>query len=188
MKKLIEIIKASLMMLGLMTFLCGLLYTLTVTGIAQVFFPDLANGSQISVIDQGGKSVIVGSELIGQEFTAPQFLQGRPKAGPSNLSPVSPEQQGIIAERIKTLLKENGSNEEIPSELVLASGSGLDPEISRLAADYQIPRLVETTDLNQAEITRLLDKHTKGRLFGKIGDERVNVLQVNLELANFQVK
>lgn len=186
MKQMKGSLLASLKMLGVMTILCGGLYTLLVTGIGQLFFPDQANGSLITVENQAGREQVVGSRLIGQEFTTEVFLQGRPGAV-SNLSPVSHEQKELVTERIATLKATNPGESLIPSELVLASGSGLDPEISVAGAEFQIKRLATARGVSEEAIKKVIEKHTNVPLFGKLG-ARVNVLGVNLELAGYQLK
>lgn len=169
-----------------MTVLCGLIYPLIMTGIAQLTMPNQANGSLIYVEEEDGNVVCYGSELIGQEFTQPQYLIGRPDTGSaaaSNLSAVSEDQAALVQERIDwwhALDPENTA--DIPMDLVTASGSGLDPHISPAAAEYQVPRIARERGMSGDEVRAVIAKHTDGNGFGFMGEDRVNVLMVNLEL------
>lgn len=189
MNQIKQSLLASLKMLGIMTVVCGGIYTLVVTGIGQVFFQSQANGSVIEATSPNGDKKIVGSNLIGQTFTSDEFLQGRPEDTASNLSPVSLEQRAIVMKRIAEIKQKNPEETEgIPSELVLASGSGLDPEISVAGADFQIERIAAARQLEPEEVKKVIEKHTSGQVFGKIGTARVNVIGVNLELAGYKIK
>lgn len=159
------------------TLVCGLVYPFLTTGISQLFFPYQANGS---LIEEQGK--VVGSALIGQEFTAAKYLQGRPQVV-SQKSFSEKEQQKLYAKRTAQLAKANQTaRADVPQELVTASGSGLDRFISPAAADYQINRIAQAQNLPKATIKRIIQKHTKGRLLGLFGQPTVDVLAVNLEL------
>lgn len=167
----------------IMTLICGIVYPLILTGIAQLTVSQKANGSVITIQEDGNKTS-VGSELIGQNFTQPKYLIGRLDMGsPTNLSPVSAEQKALVEERIAwwhTLDPEN--KKEIPMELVTASASGVDPHISPSAAEYQVERIAKEREMSTEEVRTIIKKHTEGKTLGFLGEERVNVLLVNLEL------
>lgn len=186
--------KAALMpgfkMLMVMTVICGFAYTLLVTGIAQLFFPEEANGSIVTVALAEGGEKQIGSKLIGQGFTEPKYLLGRPNAGASasQLSPVSSEQKELVLERIANLEKIDPMNKaEIPMELVTASGSGVDPEISLATALYQVDRIANERGISEKEVEKVIKNNTIGTIFGKIGEPRVNVLGVNMQLDGLKI-
>lgn len=186
--------KAALMsgfkMLMVMTVICGFAYTLLVTGIAQLFFPEEANGSIVTVALAEGGEKQIGSKLIGQGFTEPKYLLGRPNAGASasQLSPVSSEQKELVLERIANLEKIDPMNKaEIPMELVTASGSGVDPEISLATALYQVDRIANERGISKKEVEKVIKNNTIGTIFGKIGEPRVNVLGVNMQLDGLKI-
>lgn len=179
---------------ALFTVVCGLGYTLVVTGIAQVAFPYQANGSLIKV---DGK--IVGSELIGQNFEDEDHMWGRIQnvsivegddgelmayGAPSNLSPASEEYQELVDARVEKIRAANpdADMDAVPVDLVTCSGSGLDPEISPDAAEYQVPRLAKATGKSEDEVRDIIAQCTKGRFLGVFGEPTVNVLKVNLML------
>lgn len=179
---------------ALFTVVCGLGYTLVVTGIAQVAFPYQANGSLITVDDK-----IVGSELIGQNFEDEDHMWGRIQnvtivegedgglmayGTPSNLSPASEEYRQLIDARVKKIRAANpdADMDAVPVDLVTCSGSGLDPEISPDAAEYQVPRLAKATGKSEDEVRDIIAACTKGRFLGVFGEPTVNVLKVNLML------
>lgn len=179
---------------ALFTVVCGLGYTLVVTGIAQVAFPYQANGSLIKVDDK-----IVGSELIGQNFEDEDHMWGRIQnvtivegedgelmayGAPSNLSPASEEYRQLVDARVKKIRASNpdADMDAVPVDLVTCSGSGLDPEISPDAAEYQVPRLAKATGKSEDEVREIIAKCTKGRFLGVFGEPTVNVLKVNLML------
>lgn len=179
---------------ALFTVVCGLGYTLVVTGIAQVAFPYQANGSLITV---DGK--VVGSELIGQNFDDEAHMWGRIQnvsivegeggelmayGAPSNLSPASEEYRQLIDARAKKIRAANpdADMDAVPVDLVTCSGSGLDPEISPDAAEYQVPRLAKATGKSEDEVRDIIAQCTKGRFLGVFGEPTVNVLKVNLML------
>lgn len=181
---------------ALMTVLCGLLYTLVCTGIAQALFPRQANGS---VIEINGKTY--GSELLGQQFTQPGHLWGRPMildlesftdgegspvmyAWATNKTPAGEEEAAMIRERVEALLAADPAMEgkPIPVDLVTVSGSGLDPEISPEAAAYQVHRIAQARGAAEEEVQAVIDAYTTGRFLGIFGEPRVNVLKVNLAL------
>ena len=179
---------------ALFTVVCGLGYTLVVTGIAQVAFPYQANGSLITV---DGK--VVGSELIGQNFDDEAHMWGRIQnvsivegeddelmayGAPSNLSPASEEYRQLVDARVKKIRAANPDvdMDAVPVDLVTCSGSGLDPEISPDAAEYQVPRLAKATGKSKDEVRDIIAACTKGRFLGVFGEPTVNVLKVNLML------
>lgn len=182
-------LRPALMMLLMLTLLTGLLYPLAVTGLAQIFFPHQANGS---LIVRDGK--IVGSELIGQPFDAPQYFWSRPSAtspfpynaaasSGSNLGPTNTALIDAVKARVGALQAADPDHPaRIPVDLVTASGSGLDPHISPAAAEYQVRRIARARGLDEDTVRRLIFRHTKGRQLGILGEPRVNVLQLNLAL------
>jgi len=188
-------IRPALVMLLLFTLITGLIYPLVVTGIAQVIFPRQANGS---IILHDGKAV--GSELIGQQFDDPQYFWGRLSAtggfpynafnaetltgsSGSNYGPMNPALFQAAQGRIDALRAADASNRApIPVDLVTASASGLDPNISVAAAYYQVHRVALTRGLSDAEVMALVDEYTQGRQFFFLGEPRVNVLELNLAL------
>ncbi|MGG4340704.1 potassium-transporting ATPase subunit KdpC [Paenibacillus lautus] len=169
--------------------LCGVLYPLVTTGAAQLLMPKQAGGSLVT--DRSGK--VVGSELIGQNFTEPQYFHGRVSSieyngagsGSNNYAPSNPD----LIVRTKASIeawKENNPDvpvSEVPMDLVTNSGSGLDPHISPQAAKIQIPRISKLTGITEAELKQLVEEHTEERDLGVFGEPRVNVLKVNLTLA-----
>jgi K+-transporting ATPase ATPase C chain len=166
------------------TILLGIIYPLVVTGLAQVLFHDKANGQ---LIEANGK--IVGSRIIGQAFSGPGYFHSRPSAVSydatnSNGSQLGPTNQKLI-DRVKgdvaTLHAEN-PNVPIPVDMVTASASGLDPEITPAAAEFQLHRVAAERRVPEADIANLVDQHTAGRTWGLLGEPRVNVLELNLAL------
>ncbi len=183
-------IKRGFILLLVLTLLTGLLYPLGVTLIAKAFFSKQADGSLI-IEEKTGR--LVGSELIGQNFTDPRYLWGRLSAttpaynaaasSGSNLGPLNPILVANAKARVDALKAMDPDNpKKIPIDLVTASGSGLDPHISPAAADYQVSRLARENHTTETEIRRILKDHTEGRTFGLLGEPRVNVLAVNLAL------
>jgi len=182
-------IRPALTMLVILTLLTGLAYPLAVTGLAQLFFPDQANGS---LIVRDGK--VIGSQLIGQYFDKPEYFWPRPSAttpfpynaaasGGSNLGPTNPALIEAVKARVAALRAADPDNElPIPVDLVTASGSGLDPHISPAAALYQLKRVARTRGLDETTVQTLVTQHTEGRQLGMLGERRVNVLLVNLAL------
>lgn len=186
MRKLLVILRPALVCFAVMTLLCGLLYTATVTGISQLLFPNQSNGSVISVARADGTVQEVGSALIAQEFTKPEYLIGRP-SGVTNLSPTSEEQTTLVQERIDWWHSFDPDNtEEIPADLITASGSGVDPNISPEAAEYQVARIASTRGISQDDVREVVAQYTTGRLLGVFGEPVVNVLKVNLALDGLQ--
>ncbi|CEG58126.1 potassium-transporting ATPase subunit KdpC [Legionella fallonii] len=182
-------LKIALRLFFFLTILTGIIYPLVVTGLAQVFFPHQANGS---LIKQGDK--VVGSRLIGQSFTEAKYFWGRPSAtspfpyngessSGSNMGPSNPAFINQIKERAQTFRQFNtNKNLSVPVELVTASGSGLDAEISPWAAFYQIPRIAKARHLQEISLAHLIHQHIQRRTLGILGEPRVNVLQLNLAL------
>ncbi|AWW27636.1 potassium-transporting ATPase subunit KdpC [Acetobacterium sp. KB-1] len=165
-----------------LTLICGVIYPVIVTSIAQIAFPNQANGSIITVTQENKTSIDVGSALIGQVFTEPQYLIGRPQ-GTSQLSPVSEEQKALIEERVvwwQALDPQNTG--AIPSDLVTASGSGVDPNISPEAAEYQVKRIAQARNMSEKAVREVITRYTTGKLLGLWGEPGVNVLKVNLAL------
>lgn len=182
MSKILKALKPAFLCFAVMTILCGVIYTGVVTGISQAVFHKQANGSIITVTLKDGTRKDYGSALIAQEFTKTEYLIGRP-AGVTNLSPVSDEQKKLVQERIDwwhALDPENTAY--IPMDLVTASGSGADPNISREAAEYQVSRIARTRGIGEDEVRKIIKMYTNGRFLGFIGEPAVNVLKVNLAL------
>jgi K+-transporting ATPase ATPase C chain len=166
----------------LLTLICGIIYPVIVTSIAQMAFPYQANGSIITVSKDNEEKRMIGSALIGQEFTKPEYLIGRP-LGVSQLSPVGQEQKDRIQERINWWHDFDPQNKAaIPMDLVTTSGSGVDPNISVAAAEYQIKRIAEARNLPEASVAEIIRTYTTGRFLGIWGEPSVNVLKVNLAL------
>ncbi|MHB8485940.1 MAG: potassium-transporting ATPase subunit KdpC [Candidatus Acidiferrales bacterium] len=168
------------------TVIFGLIYPLVVTGLSQVLFPKRANGQ---LVEKNGK--VIGSRIIGQAFTGPAYFRSRPSAagtgydatssGGSNLGPTNKALIARVDSDVQLLHAENPSA-PVPVDLVTASGSGLDPDISPAAADFQIPRVSRERHISEAELRALVARHTEGRQFDFLGEPRVNVLELNLEL------
>jgi potassium-transporting ATPase KdpC subunit len=168
------------------TVMFGILYPLAITGLAQVLFPDRANGQ---LLERNGK--VVGSRIIGQAFSGPGYFHSRPSSagtgydatssGGSNLAPTNK----LLMERVKAdvqKLRAENPTAPIPADLVTSSGSGLDPDISPAAAEFQIRRVAHSRGMKEEEVRALVQKHTKGRDLGFLGEPRVNVLELNLDL------
>jgi potassium-transporting ATPase KdpC subunit len=168
------------------TVMFGILYPLAVTGLSQLFFPDRANGQ---LLHKNGK--IVGSRIIGQSFTGPGYFHSRPSfagtgydataSSGSNLGPTNK----VLLERVKgdvQKLQAENPNAAIPIDLVTMSGSGLDPEISPAAAEFQLARVTRERGMKEDDVRAVVARHTKGRDLGFLGEPRVNVLELNLDL------
>jgi K+-transporting ATPase ATPase C chain len=191
-------IRPALVFIIALTLITGLIYPLAITGIAGFVFPNQAQGS---LIERDGK--VVGSKLIGQEFTGDGYFHGRPSAttapdpsdstktvpapynaansGGANLGPTNKS----LVERVQgdvEKLKQENSSAQVPIDLVTTSGSGLDPHISPDSALFQAPRVAKARNLPEGRVHQLIQDHTEGRLLGLLGEARVNVLELNLEL------
>ena len=184
---MLSLIRPALVSMAFFTLLLGLAYPLLITGVGQAAFPKQANGS---LVVEGGK--VVGSELVGQNFAAPQYLHPRPSAAGadgydaaassgSNLGPLNPDLAKQVAERAQALRAE-GVKGTIPADAVTASGSGLDPDISPTYALLQADRIAEARGVDPGSVRVLLQSHVEGRTFGVLGQPRVNVLMTNLAL------
>jgi len=187
MNKITDDLKTAMLLFIAFSLLTGLIYPLFMTGVIQIAMPKQASGSLI-VVD--GK--IVGSELIGQNFTSPSYFHGRPSAvnyagngsGASNFGPTNKNLMEQVRQRISEVRTENNlsSNATVPSELVLTSGSGLDPHISMEGAMLQVPRVAVARGIPESEVKVLVYQHIEPAQFGIMGQERVNVLNLNLAL------
>jgi potassium-transporting ATPase KdpC subunit len=187
MNQVIKMLKPALISFVIMTILCGVIYPGVITGIAQAAFPKQANGSIITVTLNDGTKKEYGSALIAQEFSKPEYLIGRPM-GVSNLSAVSKEQEKLVKERVAWWHSFDPANKaDIPADLVTASGSGFDPNISPEAAEYQVARIAGERGIGEDAVRNIIKKYTNGRLLGFWGEPSVNVLKVNLTLDGLQI-
>ena len=170
------------------TVLLGLIYPLAVTGLAQLIFPDKANGQLI----EGGDGTIMGSRIIGQPFSSPGYFRSRPSAAgaagydasASSGSNYGPTSQKLI-ERVKAdalKLQAENPGKPVPVDLVTTSASGLDPHLSPAAAEFQVARVARERGVSEEEVRRIVALHTEGRQFGFLGEPVVNVLELNLDL------
>jgi potassium-transporting ATPase KdpC subunit len=176
----------ALLMTLVTTLLLGIIYPLVVTGLAQLFFKDKANGQLIAKDGQ-----IVGSRIIGQAFTGPAYFHSRPSAAGSgydaansNGSQLGPTNHALI-DRVKGDVAANQADhpgEPVPIDLVTASGSGLDPDITPAAAEFQIARVAKERGASEEQLREIVQQHTADRQFGFLGEPRVNVLELNLDL------
>src|SRR6266446_3248599 len=191
-------IRPAIVFIVALTLITGVVYPFAITGIAQVIFPYKAQGS---LVERDGK--VVGSALLGQEFTSEAYFHGRPSAttapdpndstktvpapynaansGGSNLGPTNK----ALIERVQgdvDKLKQENSSAPVPIDLVTTSGGGLDPHISPAAALFQVPRVAKARNLSEDRLRQLVDEHTEGRTLGLLGEPRVNVLALNLAL------
>ncbi|MEG0296698.1 MAG: potassium-transporting ATPase subunit KdpC [Clostridium sp.] len=189
MKTILKVLRLTVVLI----LICGLAYPLLITGIGQVAFNHQANGS---VIEYNGKEV--GSELIGQQFTEDKYFVGRISAvgyntsedgtevdatsGSNNLGPTSEELKSRVEKNIDMFLEKNPklSKEDISSELISQSGSGLDPDITVQGAKIQIPRIIDATGISEIQLNKLIEDNTEGKLLGLFGEEHVNVLKLNI--------
>ncbi|HMQ13115.1 MAG TPA: potassium-transporting ATPase subunit KdpC [Candidatus Competibacter phosphatis] len=183
------LIRPAVTLFVLLSVITGLIYPLLVTGIGQALFPKQAAGS---LIERDGK--LIGSRLIGQNFTDPQYFWGRPSAtapqpynaaasGGSNFGPLNPALKDAVDARVQALrAADPGNTQPIPVDLVTASASGLDPHISPAAAEYQIARVAQARGLAPEIVRKLVAAWTEDRQWGIFGEPRVNVLELNLAL------
>ena len=195
-------IKTPFLLSIVMFVLCGLVYPLVMTGLSQVFFPTQANGSLIYINDQA-----VGSRIVGQTFASGYYMQSRPSAvnynvysqeeknngkykgvssGSNNYGNSNPDLQIRVKKDLVEFLKKNPSIKQtnIPADLLTASGSGLDPHISTESAEIQIPRIAKASGISEDHLRKIVKVHTNEKLLGIFGESTVNVLLVNLEIAN----
>ncbi len=191
-----RLLLTSFLAAGLFTLVCGLGYPLLTTAVAGALFPNQAQGSLIS---QNGK--VVGSAVLGQNFTAPQYLHGRPSmtnktdgsgpepynaenSGASNWGATNAKLRDAVQERITAFRQENGLSENapVPVDAVTASASGLDPDVSLATALLQVNRIAQARGIQPADVEKVIRAHLTGRQLGVLGEERVNVLAVNLSL------
>ena len=206
-KKLLPHVRQSVVVTLVLMLVCGLLFPLLLQGLSQLFFKHQANGSLIEVNGQ-----VIGSEFVGQDFTEPYFMKGRPSAvhyntykedengnktlsdgsefggvasGSQNLAPSNPELKKRVEKDIEKFLKDNPDvkKEDIPTDLLTASGSGLDPHISPESAAVQLPAISKASGISMEKLEKIVEKNTKGKLLGLFGEETVNVLLVNLDIA-----
>lgn len=188
LRDILHTLRPACLMLLALSLITGLAYPALVTGMAQVLFPRQANGS---LLVEGAR--VTGSALIGQHYSSPGQFWGRPSAtspqpynaaasGGSNLGPANPAQLKLVAERAAALRAAHGQG-PVPPELVTASASGLDPHISVTAALYQAPRVARERGLDEAAVRQLIARRSEGRQLGLLGEERVNVLLLNRDLA-----
>ncbi|HDK7168338.1 TPA: K(+)-transporting ATPase subunit C [Clostridium botulinum] len=202
-----KIIKRAIVVSILLMVLCGIIYPLTLTGISQLVLNKKANGSMISI---NGKEV--GSKLIGQNFTDPKFFRGRVSAinyntytvadtkldkhgkiaysvvssGSKNLAPSNKELKERVQRDMEEFLKLHPGvkKEDIPTDLLTSSASGLDPNISPKAAKIQIPAVSKASGISEAKLEKIVDKYTEKRSLGIFGEPRVNILKLNIEIAS----
>lgn len=202
---MLKLIRPALVVLLALTLVTGLVYPLVITGIAGAIFPFEAQGSLLT----GPDGRVLGSALIGQQFTEDKYFHGRPSAtvaqdpadpdktigmpynaansGGSNLGPTNRSLAERVTADVERLRNENPSA-PVPVDLVTTSGSGLDPDISPAAAHFQVPRVARARGLSEDQVRQLVDEHTGGRFLGFIGERHVNVLQLNLALDQLATK
>lgn len=177
---------AAVLMTIVTTLILGVVYPLVITGIAQVAFPDKANGQ---LIERGG--TVVGSRIIGQGFSSPGYFHSRPSAagmgydaansGGSNLGPTNKKLIDAVKANVEAAQQDN-PGAPVPIDLVTTSASGFDPHISPAAADFQVPRIARERGMPDADVRAVVAAHTEGRQLGFFGEARVNVLELNLAL------
>ena len=189
MKVFLRQLRPAILVALVFTVICGLIYPMVATAIGQVAFNDKANGSLITK-----DGVVVGSKLLGQNFTAPQYFHPRPSAAGagydgsassgSNYGPTNPDYLAAVAERVTAYREENGLSDTtlVPVDAVTASGSGLDPDISVANARLQVARVAKERGLTVEQVSTLVDQNTDGRDFGVLGEPGVNVVELNLAL------
>lgn len=213
LETVMEKIKNAILLVLIMSIILGIAYPLMVTAVGQIFFPWQANGSLIAYQDKTNQSQTnqvqinqnktyqdkhIGSVLIGQYFSQPHYFWGRLSAtkpypynaqnsSASNLSLANPTLLLQVQEQIKKLNSVEGKTKSIPIDLVTSSASGLDPEISPLAALYQVPRIAKLRNLPEQMLEELIEKQTKRRFLGILGEPRLNVLELNILLDNLVV-
>jgi K+-transporting ATPase ATPase C chain len=192
---MLRLIRPAVSLLAMMTVLLGIVYPLVITGVAKVAFSHQAEGS---LIYQDGK--LIGSSLIGQSFSDPKYFWGRPSATTpqpynglastgSNLGPLNPALLDAVKANAKALRDADPDNHQpIPVDLVTASASGLDPDFSPAAAQYQAARVARARHLEFARVEALIKAHERERLFGLIGERRINVLELNLALDRLRLR
>lgn len=201
MKKFLRHFRLAFLFAIAMFVICGFIYPMVLTGVSQVVFPSQSNGSLVEV---DGKAV--GSEIVGQDFTDERLFHCRPSAynyniyiqeqkdsgeyaglssGSNNYAPSNPALKERLDEDIEKFLEENPtvSKEDIPSDIITASGSGLDPHISVEAAKVQMDRVAKNTGLSQEQLEKMIEENTSGKFLGIFGEETVNVLKLNLMVA-----
>jgi K+-transporting ATPase ATPase C chain len=192
---MMRILRQAIACIVVFTVITGVIYPLFVTGVAQLVFPRQANGSLL--IDNGKT---VGSSLIGQSFSSPKYFWARPSAtspmpynaansSGSNLGPLNPALIENVKARIEQLKKADAASKPmVPVDLVTASASGLDPDISPASAQYQVSRVAKTRNIDESQVRKLIAEYTRNRQFGILGEPRVNVLELNLALDNLKNK
>jgi K+-transporting ATPase ATPase C chain len=192
---MIRILRQAVACIVVFTVITGVIYPLVVTGVAQLVFPHQANGSLL--IDNGKT---VGSSLIGQSFSSPKYFWARPSAtspmpynaansSGSNLGPLNPALTENVKARITQLkAADAASKQAVPVDLVTASGSGLDPDISPASAQYQVARVAKVRNIDESEVRKLIAEYTRDRQLGILGEPRVNVLELNLALDGLKNK
>lgn len=209
MKSFLKYFKSTLILTVLMLILCGFAYPAALTGLGQLIFPHQANGSLITA--EGEKTTepeeAIGSAIVGQDFSGnPRYFQGRVSgvnyntyteeekednsyggvgSGGSNLAPSNEELKERVEKSVDEFLEKNPGVEkgDIPADLLTASGSGMDPDITPQSAKIQIPAIAENTGLSEEELEKIVENNTQGKVLGVFGHERVNVLKCNLEIA-----
>jgi K+-transporting ATPase ATPase C chain len=185
---MISLLRQTVLVFLALTLVTGVVYPLLMTGLAQAVFPHQANGS---LIERDGK--LVGSELIGQQFDDPRYFWSRPSATSpayngaastgSNYGPTNPAQLDAVKGRVEALRKAHPEQTgPVPVDLVTASGSGLDPQISPAAAEYQVNRVAKARGIDPQKLREVVAQHTNGRTFGVLGEPRVSVLELNFAL------
>lgn len=183
----IQIVKTSLALFILLSLLTGLLYPLAITGVVQTLIPDKADGSLLTA-----NGVVIGSDLIGQRFTSPEYFHGRPSivgysannSGASNLGPSSAKLKDKTQENLAAIRRANMMplNSSVPADLVLASGSGLDPHISIESARLQASRVARARNISESDVQNLINEQIELPYLGILGQSRINVLRLNLRL------